>query len=346
MSGFTLGGVGLEIVRGCNFRCKMCPSPSAHPGLPDFMTRETAELIVERMNEAEHIASIWSFGLGEPCSHPDIYELFRIFCRIKRGQDTPVLLYTNASCLTGEAAYAILELPWVTQLYISFDGYGTKESYEYLRGAHFHEVIDNVRNFMIMAKRKKPGLYIGTSSIYPNPKFIPEDKRGGNFSQAEALEAMKQIFEPMGVHVGMRALHKYNAFYTPELYKDRPKEEWPTLPVLGGCRYLEEHSFVLAWDGKVRPCHDAINDDFVIGDLRRNSFREILSDELFLRLRHSLRLDRRCDYRECENCDKYSFGEDIRAAANYWKPLLESGEISDPEERTYLSAIVKAGDSV
>ena len=63
-------------------------------------------------------------------------------------------------------------------------------------------------------------------------------------------------------------------------------------------------------------------------------------------LRHKLRLDRRDAYPECANCDKYSFGDDIKAACDYWKEHIVSGDITDPEELSYLSKIVQLGDSV
>lgn len=341
-NGNFLGGVGIEIVRGCNFRCRMCPSAQAHPGPLDYMTRDTAHRIVERLNEVDEIASIWTFGMGEPLAHPEVYEMFRILNGIRRSKDTPVILYTNGSLLSGEAAYALLELPYVTQLYISFDGYGTKESYDYLRGDHFHEVIDNVRNFMILAARKRPGLFVGTSSIYPEPKFMPG---GQTFTHEEAETKMRQIFEPMGVHVGMRPLHKYNGFYVPALYKNIDADELPRLRVMGGCRYLDEQSFEIAWDGKVRPCRDVVNEDFVIGDLMKEPIRDIVRGERFLRLRHRLRLDQRHAYAECANCDKFSFGDDAAAAAAYWKARMEAGEITDREEREYLGQLVQLGES-
>lgn len=338
-----LGGIGLEIVRGCNFRCRMCPSAAAHPGPMDYMTRDTAKKVVDRINETESIAAIWSFGMGEALAHPDCYEMFSILNNIRRTAATPIILHTNASCLSGESAYAVLELPYITQLYISFDGYGTKESFEYLRGPHFHEVINRVRDFMLLAKQKRPGLFVGTCSIYPEAEFIPESvHRGGAYVSAEdAEEKLKSIFEPMGVHVGMRRLHKYNGFYIPELYKGK---EVPSQRVFGGCRYLEEHSLEIAWDGKVRPCHDAANEDFTIGDLRKEPFSNILSGRPFLDLRHQLRLDRRCSYAECANCDKYSFGEDVKAAAEYWRRRITDGEITDPEELSYLGSLAGIGE--
>ena len=130
--------VAIELVRGCNFRCRMCPSQVALDGQMRYMSRETAELIVKRINESDHIDGISPFGLGESLTHPDVYEIYRILNRIKRDSNTPVVLHTNASCLTGEAAYAILDIPFVTQLNISFDGWGDPESFSNLRGGHLY----------------------------------------------------------------------------------------------------------------------------------------------------------------------------------------------------------------
>lgn len=332
----TLGIVGIEIVRGCNFKCKMCPSVIVDGSSMKFMSRDTAKMVVSRINETDKIASIYAFGLGESLAHPDIYEIYKILNGIKRDESTPIVCNTNASCLTGEAAYAILEIPYITQLYISFDGYGDKESFDYLRGNHFHEVIDNVRNFMIMAKRKRPGLYVGTCSIYPDPKFIPNHQY---VSRDDSEMALRSIFEPMGVHVAMRDLHKYNGFYTPELFKDI---SLPTQKVLGGCRSLEEHNFQIAWDGQIRPCCHVINEGFTIGNLYKQSFAEIIENESFLHLRHELRLDNRSAFPECENCGG-SFGDDAEAAARYWKERIDLGCVSDQEELEYLGAIAKLG---
>ena len=218
-----------------------------------YMGLDTAQMIVERFNECDSVAAIWPFGMGEPLAHPEYYRLTECLHKIKRSSDTPVILHTNASLLKGEAAYALLDIPFVTQLNISFDGYGDEASFAYLRGNHFREVVDNVRNFVLMARRKRPGLYIATCSIYPDKEFMREDIPVPDKNQAEA--ALKAIFEPMGVHVGMRELHHYNGFYTPEIYENIPEHHHK---VLGGCGYIENNSFQIAWDGRVRPCCDVV----------------------------------------------------------------------------------------
>lgn len=94
-------------------------------------------------------------------------------------------------------------------------------------------------------------------------------------------------------------------------------------------------------EGKVRPCCSALDENFVIGDLRRQSFEDILSGAPFLELRHKLRLDQHSDYKECAYCGG-SFS-DTAAAATYWGERLAAGEITDPEEISYLSRLAMMG---
>ena len=74
------------------------------------------------------------------------------------------------------------------------------------------------------------------------------------------------------------------------------------------------------------------------------SIEEIVTGEEFVALRHELRLDRREAYLECANCDKYSFGDDIRGASEFWSKRISGGEITDPEELEYLSKIADLGE--
>lgn len=334
MNNVCLGSISIETVRGCNFACKMCPSTKAIGPHMSYMSLETASMVVERINACEQVGAIWPFGMGEPLAHPEYYRLTECLNKIKRAPDTPIVLHTNASLLKGEAAYALLDIRFVSQLYISFDGYGDQESYSYLRGNHFREVVDNVRGFALMAKRKRPDLYISTCSIYPDPIFMPEGIQAVEKQEAEA--ALKALFEPMGIHVIMRELHHYNGFYTPELYQNHPAKN---KKVLGGCGYVEENSFQIAYDGRVRPCCDVVNENFTIGDLNTSEFDEIVKGKAFLDLRHHLRLDEREIYLECKNCDKYSFGDDYEGMQKYWKTKIEQGKVKNKEELAYIRSI-------
>ena len=105
--------INLEIVRGCNFRCKMCPTGLELSGPMQHMSREVAEIIVDRMEEVDTVGAIWTMGFGETLAHPECFRIFEILNKMKRKNSTPVIMHTNASCLLGESAYAILEIPFI-----------------------------------------------------------------------------------------------------------------------------------------------------------------------------------------------------------------------------------------
>lgn len=165
---------------------------------------------------------------------------------------------------------------------------------------------------------------------------------GGTYvSYSEAEEALNRIFMLLGVHVGMRRLHNYSGAYDLKIFEGR-ESAVPTAQVApGGRTCLEEVDFMISPDGKARPCCVVLDENFVIGDLRRQSFGDILSGAPFLKLRHKLRLDQLSDYKECAHC--CGKGSDTAAVAAYWGERLSAGEITDPEEISYLSRIAMMG---
>jgi len=126
--------IGIELVRGCNFRCVMCPV-TAHDklGIIQHMDLELLEKITSQIEMNPTINTIWLFNFGEPLLHPRLRECLEIVSSSKVARNANVIMHTNASLLKGEKADALLDIPIVKQLVISFDGLGDKQSYEDLR---------------------------------------------------------------------------------------------------------------------------------------------------------------------------------------------------------------------
>jgi radical SAM protein with 4Fe4S-binding SPASM domain len=61
------------------------------------------------------------------------------------------------------------------------------------------------------------------------------------------------------------------------------------------------HSCVITWDGKVVPCCFDKDAQYVMGDLRQQSFREIWNGSTYLKFRSSL-LKSRNEIEICKNC--------------------------------------------
>jgi len=361
----TLNMLNIELVNGCNFRCRMCDAVKYLKSHMRYMSIQTAKNIVKHVNsDVDEITSIWPYSYGEPLAHPEIYRILEVLNEIKRPKECPVVLSTNASLLRGEAAYALLEIPFVTQLKISFDGFGDEESYKNLRGNHYYEVVDNVRNFVLIVKRKRPELYISTTSIYPGKEFMPKEMHIPSFE--EAKKGMEKVFTPMGVDVGMRYLHGHNEWEQvlsqKTVARKTPPQKAGTIAISGEqtpqeipinppsptkkpqafrCWQLEENYFGIGFDGKLRPCHSTVIDEFYIGDLNHQGFKEILTSEKYLKLRHDLRLDRRENHDVCAKCSSGEAMDSVATTIKFWKEKLSTGEVTDPEELEYLSELVR-----
>lgn len=158
----------------------------------------------------------------------------------------------------------------------------------------------------------------------PVKRLFQRVSAGGTYvSSSEAEEALNRIFMLLGVHVGMRRLHNYSGAYDLEIFEGK-ESAVPTAQVApGGRTCLEEVDFMISPDGKARPCCVVLDENFVIGDLRRQSFGDILSGAPFLKLRHKLRLDQLSDYKECAHC--CGKGSDTVAVAAYWGTTVSGG---------------------
>src|SRR5207302_7298328 len=125
--------------------------------------------LVAELERWPSIERIWFFHFGEPMAHPRYRRCVEILASSKVACAAEVLQHTNASLLRGDKAEAILDVPIITHLVFSFDGFGDKQSFEMLRGPHFDTVMANIRAFAERARQRRPDLHLATCSILPRP---------------------------------------------------------------------------------------------------------------------------------------------------------------------------------
>jgi MoaA/NifB/PqqE/SkfB family radical SAM enzyme len=101
--------LGIEIVRGCNFRCRMYPVTAADSDF-QFMDLKLLKLIVGKAKEAGSIDTVFFFNFGEPLAHPQFRNCLEIAYNSQAFRNTPVILHTNASLLMGDKAEALLDV--------------------------------------------------------------------------------------------------------------------------------------------------------------------------------------------------------------------------------------------
>lgn len=307
--------VGIEIVRGCNFSCTMCPVPQNKIPI-QFMELATLQAIVDELDRWPTVETIWFFNFGEPLLHPQYRECLEILYSSQVARRAKVIQHTNASCLTGDMAEAILEIPIIDKLVFSFDGLGDKESYERYRGKHYDDVLENIKSFAAAAKIRRPELTLATCTIIPD-------------NSGTSADSLDDVFGPIQVAVERRNLHDYNG-------NSNLKHQTVKHPAKGGCSFIEEDSLYIAFDGTVQPCCAVIDKSFAIGNIKDADFGDILNSKEMKEFRHMLRLDRREEIEHCRRCTlSIGMGGDEHLKS-LWMKRDRQFLVDDAEERKYI----------
>lgn len=283
--------------------------------------------ICREMDLWPSIETIWLFHFGEPLAHPKFRECLEIVYQSKVARNAQVIMHTNASMLKGEKANALLEVPVVKKLVFPFDGFGDVESYEILRGPHYHEVMRNIKNFSKQAKKVRPELLLTTCTILPREGEVPGLKV---ISCDEAVRNLKGIFNPLGIQVETREMHDYSGNEKLEIAGRRRN-------IFGGCPFVEQDSLYFTVKGKAQPCCAVYNENFNVGSIVEMRMGELLNSEKMSNIRHLLRLDKRKELEYCKNCalslGGYLSNDNLR---EFWIKRDEQQLIDDLEERKYL----------
>lgn len=335
--------IGIELVRGCNFKCRMCTVTANHKGPMRFISLDTLKLIISRLKE-ENIKprEVYLFNFGEPLAHPNFQEVLKLIYESRVFEESFVTMYTNGSLLKDEKTKAILDFPVINKLIFSFDGFGDAESYTKLRGSHYQEVINNISAFSEQAKKQRPELLLETCSIIPRPGEVPDLEVK---ALEEANKALNAIFQPMGVSVVTRHMHNYSGEEGLEISGIRSED------AQGGCIHLERDSLYILDDGKVMPCCNVFDKKYNIGSIYDHTLTEILNSNEMCSIRHKVRIGKRNDVPMCKKCS-VSLVNDVSEewAYEYWENQLEKNQISDVIEknvtRRLLNRIVEKQNSI
>lgn len=330
---YKLRSAGIELVRGCNFACHMCPVTSFEAREPQkfqFLDLDLLRHFATELDRNPTVQTVWFFHFGEPLAHPRYAECLEILNGSTVARAANVIQHTNGSLLLGHRAEAILDIPIIKNLVISFDGFGDKVSFERLRGPHFDRVVDNVRSFAAQAREKRPDLVLSTCSIVPRRSEVPEFEER---SVQEAINGLEQLFAGTGIHVRPRRMHGYNDASLLALSGE------PPTAVRGGCQFLERYELYITVNGFVQPCCSVYDEAFNVGHLRDEGLGGLLNGERAAHIRHLLRMDNREGLRHCRNC-KLSLGEtDPDWLRSFWREKIDRGEVPDPAERHHIETV-------
>ena len=285
--------ISVEPTTACNLRCPECPS-----GLRSF-TRDTGNMkedffrrLIDEMGRK--LTWLIFYFQGEPYINPKFLDMVTYAHR--KGIYT--ITSTNGHFLHPENARKTVA-SGLDRILISVDG-ATQEVYEQYRiEGKLETVLQGARN-LVQAKREAnsttPHIVFQMLVVKPNQHQIDDIKRIANEIGVDEVKLKTaQVYEYETGHDLIPTLDQYSR------YKQKADGTWTVKNKLLNHCWKLWHACVITWDGMVVPCcfdKDAIHR---LGDLRKNSFKEIWKGAEYTNFRRRL-LSGRKEIDICTNC--------------------------------------------
>ncbi len=287
--------VSFEPTTSCNLRCPECPS-----GLRAF-TRPTGMLEKDFFRETidQLHKDLWYlvfYFQGEPYLNPSFPDMVKYATEKKIYTATS----TNAHYLTDENAKKTIE-SGLDRLIVSIDG-TTQEVYQQYRvGGQLEKVITGAKNIIRWKKElksNKPFVVFQFLVVKPNEHQIEEVKRlAAEIGVDDVWFKTAQIYDykndPNKLIPETDKYSRYRKKTDGYEFKGR---------IANQCWRLW-HDPVITWDGLVAPCCFDKDAQHQLGDIKKNTFREIWKSKEYTNFRSRI-LKGRKNIDICSNCSE------------------------------------------
>ena len=271
--------VNLEPTCFCNLNCKICSLDGSRK--KGHLRPEIAEMALNQAGELG-VTEIRFFLAGEPFFNPHLADY--IGRAKKLGFITNI--HTNASFMPEDRIRAVIDAG-LDKISFSFDGETAGEYEEVRVGSNFEQTFANIIRFLTIKRdtgRKFPLVTIQVIKLSNTPgcDLISED--------------FKAKFRGLPVNEFLLL----NPFVWPD-------QEAADFNRPHGTKYypcmVPWNSLSVAWDGRVLWCCGDLNGIGELGDIRKNTLKEIWNGAEIRRLRRGLAKNELDDLGLCKNCE-------------------------------------------
>ncbi|HJW27878.1 MAG TPA: radical SAM/SPASM domain-containing protein, partial [Saprospiraceae bacterium] len=272
--------ISVEPTTACNLRCPECPS-----GLRAF-TRETGNMkedFFRSLIDGLHRKLTWLifYFQGERFINPKFLDM--VSYAHQNGIYT--ITSTNGHFLHPENARRTVA-SGLDRILISIDG-STQEVYEqYRKEGNLDTVLQGARN-LVQAKRQlhssTPHIVFQMLVVRPNEHQIEEVKRlAKEIGVDEVKLKTAQVYDFEHGNELIPTLDQYSR------YKETSPGRWQLKNKLLNHCWKLWHACVITWDGLVVPCCFDKDANHQLGDLKKNSFKEIWKGITYHQFRQQL----------------------------------------------------------
>ncbi len=278
----------IETTNLCPMDCVMCPRRHMKRKL-GHMDFNLYKKIINQIKGNTY--SIWLHHFGDPLMHPELYK----FIEYAEKNKVKTKISINPGFLTKEIGKKIIDAK-LTHLHISLDG--TNDAmYKKLRGrnADYNKAIENINEFLKLKKGKKP--YVSLAMIH-----MKETK--------DKIEEFRKKWDVKGIDkVEIKEFTTWDGSDKEiiKLAEDSQKSEGFQKSLKYPC-VRPWHRMTVLWDGRVVPCCFDYDGKYILGDLNKESLKEIWNGKQMRKLRKQHITNNFEDNELCKNCkEKYVF---------------------------------------
>lgn len=268
----------------CNLKCIMCP----YQKMKRKKETMSISLFKKIIDEAKEIGckDVHLTQYNEPFTDQYLFE------RLKYIRDSGMIssFYSNATLLNNEKINKLLENP-VDLIRFSVDGFNKKTFESIRKGANYEQVVKNITalyNQRNQMKKKLPVIEVYFTILENNQKEIAQFKKfwknkcdNLSFYPADSRESKDFV------QVNYSKLKPYPCF--------NPKR------------------IIILSNGKVALCCVDVDGKVELGDLNKQTLKEIINSKKFKDI-YASHLNRTCNLSMCKNCSKFY----IDSAFSWW----------------------------
>lgn len=294
LKGFPIS-IAIEPTTSCNLRCPECPS-----GLRQF-TRPTGMLEPNFFKDTidavyKELIYLTFYFQGEPYLNPHFLDMVKYASEKKIYTSTS----TNAHYLTKEQAIETVNSK-LSRLIISIDG-TTQEVYEQYRiGGSLQKVIEGTKNIVEAKKKlksKTPHIVFQFLVVKPNEHQLNEiHQLASDLGVDEVLFKTAQVYDFENGNALIPTNEKYSRYKRLRDGTYKIKNE-----LLNQCWRMWS-SCVITWNGSVVPCCFDKDAKHQLGDLKKQSFKELWLSDKYQQFRNAI-LKSRQEIDICKNCSE------------------------------------------
>lgn len=287
--------ISVEPTTACNLRCPECPS-----GLRSF-TRPTGNLKEDFFrgfisDNYNHLMYLIFYFQGEPYINPNFLDMVRF----TSSKNIYTITSTNGHFLNDENAKKTVE-SGLDRLIISVDG-TTQEVYEqYRKEGKLENVLSGAKNVVKWKKKLKSNtphiifqfLVVGHNEhqiddLYALAKQVGVDEVKLKSAQIYDYEKGSSLI-PKNEKYSRYSKKKDGTYKLKYEIKDECWKMW--------------HSSLITWDGKVVPCCFDKDATHVMGDLKKQNFKEVWQSTKYKKFRSQI-IKGRKEIDICNNCSE------------------------------------------